>query len=431
MIGLSCFGRARLWLRDDSHLSLLRHLLRFIGSHDPVPRAMFPHPWPSRLGRAGQFCCMLRFLARSVTTRQQAVIIHGASPNLLQGELLVSDTGVAAKAFACASNGLPFLVVRTAGRHPVARAFAILGTDPDEDLHVYMSLNALIIFLARDRGRSVVVHLATSPAGEEAIERHRRGLMLARAAARQLPACDLIAEVVSCTVREGYHVLVQSRLPGSSLRLRTAPEAALHGAIDRALTALLRLRVPGAGDGGADADLLFNRFPGLAARWPEFRDLLEPLVTRLQQWQRRRRLPAVLTHGDYWIRNVLFDAAGETVTGIVDWERSRLNGTPGLDALHLALMSLAMEQGRDVTGMLRQAWTRQWESAFLAAYIARLEAEYDLDADDTAHLAGFLYCDELEKVRSAGNDIADRRLPHLLGLRTTIEAWLQYPSSKP
>jgi aminoglycoside phosphotransferase len=425
MIELSCFARARLRLRDDNHLSLMRHLLRLIGSRDRVPRAMFPYPWPSRLGTAIQVLFAICFLPRSVLARREAVIIHGRGTNLLQGELLVSDTGVAAKSFACARLRLPFLVVRSVERRPVARVVAILGIDPEEDLHVYMSLNALIIFFARERGRSVVVHLATSPAGEDAIERHRRGLLLAREAAKHVSAREFIAEMISCADREGYRVLVQSRLPGSSLRLHHEPEAALHAAIDRALDALLRLRIAGSGEQGADADLIFNRFPRLAGYWPELRGLLEPLVARLQQWQRRRRLPSVLTHGDYWIRNVLFDETGREVTGIVDWERCRLNGTPGLDALHLALMSLAMEQGRDVAGMLEQAWTRQWESVFLASYVARVEAEYGLDADDTAHLAAFLYCDELEKLLAAGSEVPRRRLTRLLGVRTAIKAWLE------
>jgi hypothetical protein len=88
-------------------------------------------------------------------------------------------------------------------------------------------------------------------------------------------------------------------------------------------------------------------------------------------------------------------------------------------------MSLAMEQGRDVAGMLEQAWTRQWESVFLASYVARVEAEYGLDADDTAHLAAFLYCDELEKLLAAGSEVPRRRLTRLLGVRTAIKAWLE------
>ena len=129
----------------------------------------------------------------------------------------------------------------------------------------------------------------------------------------------------------------------------------------------------------------------------------------------------MLTHGDYWLGNVLFE--GNSVTGIVDWERARRCGTPGLDALHLALMSLAMDQRRDILSYLGQLWTRQWETRFLADYVARLETAYGLTADDTAHLGALLYCDELHKLNSAGRDISAEKLPHFLAVGPAIAAW--------
>jgi Phosphotransferase enzyme family len=366
---------------------------------------LFLHPWPSRLATIGHLVCCPLFLLRTLVTRR-LILVRALGPNLAQGELLLTATAVRAKVLACFRAGQRFLVVRSAVPDPVGRACTRLGVDVCEDLRVYMSLNALIVFFANAEGSPVVVHLATSSAGKEALERHRRGLKIVR---EMLPVCDLIPE----TIASASGQLMQSRLPGGSAR----PE--VHTAIELALDALLRLQVPAQSEG--DHDLIFQQFPLLTGRWPELQTSVIPLLARLQSWQRRRQLPGVLTHGDYWLGNVLF--VGNTVTGIVDWERARACGIPGLDALHLALMSLAMDSRRDILSYLGQLWTRQFETRFLADYVTHLKAAYGLTDDDTAHLGAFLYLDELHKLNSAGRDISAEKLPHFLAVALAIAAW--------
>jgi hypothetical protein len=382
-----------------------------MGSSDALPWVLFLHPWPSRLGNIGQIVCGPLFLLRTLDTRR-LMLVRALGPNLAQGELLLTTTGVRAKAVACARAGQRFLTLRYCQPEPIARACESLGVDVCEDLHVYMSINALLVFLATSNGRPVVVHLATSAAGNESLERHRQGLKLA---CDTLPACNLLPEAITS---DGNRLLMQSRLPGGSARPAT------EAAIGLALDALLRLRVSVPEE--ADRDLIFRQFPLLAERWPELRTSIAPLLDRLQSWQRRRGSHSVLTHGDYWLGNVLF--VGNTVTGIVDWERARPCGTPGLDALHLAFMSLAMDGRRDLLSYLGQLWTRQWESRFLADYVARVETAYSLTAEDTAHLGAFLYCDELHKLNSAGRDLSAEKLPHFLAFAPAIAAWTRRPA---
>ena len=57
-------------------------------------------------------------------------------------------------------------------------------------------------------------------------------------------------------------------------------------------------------------------------------------------------LPVVWTHGDYSLKNVLGDAAGTRVVGIIDWDLSRRRGLPLLDLLHL-LVRVAMGRHRE------------------------------------------------------------------------------------
>jgi hypothetical protein len=151
---------------------------------------------------------------------------------------------------------------------------------------------------------------------------------------------------------------------------------------------------------------------------------LPPLLTRLQAWQRRRGLPGMLTHGDYWLRNIVFDDSNGRISGILDWERSRRFGTPGLDSLHLALMSLAMEHGQDIVGYLAQAWNWQWEDDFIRGWVARLQVAYSLDIEDIQCLAGLLYIDELHKLDSAGREAESRRRQRLVAVGPAVEAWL-------
>lgn len=417
--------------KGDSHLLLLRHLLQFIGANGPVPKGMFPRPRPTQLGYICQIVYGLVFLVRTLAMPRGKILIRGFGFNMLHGQLLLADVGLRPKLMACVTACRPFLVVKSQKRHPIAHTCAILGVDPAEDLHAYLSINALLIFFANSQGRPVVVHLATSTAGEDAIERHRLGMEIAHSTGLPRTARDMVPVMVSSTSRDGYGMLIQSRLPGVAREFRHAPNEALEAAILSAFDALLQFQVFAPSGHGNDEDLVFVQFPRLAGHWPEFRSSLEPLLARLQDWQRRRHLPGVLTHGDYWTRNVLFHQTTGKVVGIVDWERCRAQGTPGLDALHLALMSLAMERGRDIATYLEQIWTLRWETPFLARYVSRLEAAYGLRADDTAHLAAFLYCDEFYKLLSTGRELPKQTRRRLLELRPAIEAWIAQPSPTP
>ncbi|MFO1058646.1 MAG: phosphotransferase [Dongiaceae bacterium] len=407
----------------DGPARLLDEALRFVGAAARVPPALIPPPWPSRLGRLKRALYSLRFLPQAVGAGPGALLVHAAGPNLLQGEAVLAERALVRRALGQARLLQPFMLVRSAVPRPLARACAILGIDEAAELRLYLSLNLLLIFFGHRAGRPVVIHLAASPTALRAQERHRDGLRMADSAEVPPALRRLIPELLGLVEREDVRLLTQTRLPGRMKVLRDAPTDAVETAIARALEPLLLLRATSRHRAeGPDHALIFHRFPELPGRWPELSPLLRPLIARLQDWQRRRGLPGQLTHGDYWLRNLMFE--GGSVSGIVDWERCRAHGTPGIDALHLALMSLAIERRRPIAAYLEQAWTGRWESDFLGRYVAGLRQLYGLTADDVGHLAGILYLDEFHKRHSAGLDLADSHRDSLLRPAAALQSWL-------
>ncbi len=65
-----------------------------------------------------------------------------------------------------------------------------------------------------------------------------------------------------------------------------------------------------------------------------------------------KQLPLVLCHGDFWMKNVLFDKASNEPTALIDWDRMQFHGPPVTDLLNLLLMS---ERRSEKNGFLRDS----------------------------------------------------------------------------
>lgn len=57
-----------------------------------------------------------------------------------------------------------------------------------------------------------------------------------------------------------------------------------------------------------------------------------------------RTLALVQFHGDFWLKNIIFDELSGEITGIIDWDRSALRGLPLFDLMHLLHMSRRLKQ---------------------------------------------------------------------------------------
>jgi aminoglycoside phosphotransferase (APT) family kinase protein len=135
--------------------------------------------------------------------------------------------------------------------------------------------------------------------------------------------------------------------------------------------------------------------------------LLRPALQSLQHWAGRRDLAAVLVHGDYWLGNVLFNNS-QQVTGIIDWERCRKTGCPGLDAIHLVMASYSVWRAQPLPAVLEQIWTQRWESRFLVDQIAGVQKLFGLSGQDLPHLAVLLWLSYIRStVMSTGEPLRE------------------------
>ena len=73
---------------------------------------------------------------------------------------------------------------------------------------------------------------------------------------------------------------------------------------------------------------------------PGHRDLLIRAAGALMEWRETTRIPEELTHGDFWLGNVLFN--GNDVSGVIAWEWAQMDGLRVVDGLHMLLMSRAV-----------------------------------------------------------------------------------------
>jgi aminoglycoside phosphotransferase (APT) family kinase protein len=201
------------------------------------------------------------------------------------------------------------------------------------------------------------------PTTDAAVARvEREAAMLAHLAGCELgPLGRTLPRVVTMAEHEGRPVLVTTALPGRPLlvtyhrwRHTARPNVvqADFAAAGRWLAALQR-RTAGAAtdlahilDGTADA--LVRRF-GDDPETVTDRVHLAGLQDRLSG----HPVPRVVEHGDFWIGNLLGEAA--RVSGVVDWEDARADGLPTRDLARFAIAySLYLDRhtrpGRGVPG---------------------------------------------------------------------------------
>jgi thiamine kinase-like enzyme len=127
----------------------------------------------------------------------------------------------------------------------------------------------------------------------------------------------------------------------------------------------------------------------LCAFLPHYQESLIPVTDALLEWCETTRIPVDLTHGDFWLGNVLF--SGDNVTGIIDWEWAQKDGFVLVDALHMLLMSTADANGGRVVHYLRQLWADEISDAALQERIVKLRIQSGMDKEDLKFIALLLW----------------------------------------
>jgi hypothetical protein len=106
-----------------------------------------------------------------------------------------------------------------------------------------------------------------------------------------------------------------------------------------------------------------------------------PIMDSLWHSFRKREIPLVRTHGDFWPANLLVSDEGK-LAGVLDWDRSQKSGWPLLDLLHWITFQQKWRAiwhfGSMVTGRILPARFTMWERAMVEKYCATMGIDDDL-----------------------------------------------------
>jgi len=256
------------------------------------------------------------------------------------------------------------------------------------------------------------MHYGRCASARAEIQRQALGIRLAVADQRLTAIVPRLLDL--STLDDGVALVVQTRLPGK-------PSAFDWRSIDQATEFWLCENLKGA---GTARQRLEEELSNSCAAFPTFNSALRPAADSLLEWHSSSKLPADLTHGDFWLGNILW--TGEKITGIVDWEWGRTDGMRILDILHLVLMSRAISHGTSVIHYFHQVWKDDITEPDLAERLGNLCRRFHMDRDGLKFLALLLWFDYLHQktVRARPTDFSwiNETLPRSIH---AMEAWLR------
>lgn len=253
----------------------------------------------------------------------------------------------------------------------------VFGIDAAREVQAKITSTGLIIAFGRKGGSNVVVHVAINDTVKPALERLASGASIGR---------EALPEFVPWALEWDGRRLVSARLPGESIQPWGRPEGEVQARISAALSPLAALHARGRTDVAPEEEFE-GRIAAYVARHPR-RAELQPALG-LYRKERDANAPAVTVHGDYWLNNVLFD--GPAVSGIVDWDRARRNGSACLDALYLGFMTYAMWAETYVSDLLADLWTGQWQYPWLNGYCNLICREFSTTKKGLRSIAALLW----------------------------------------
>jgi hypothetical protein len=258
------------------------------------------------------------------------------------------------------------------------------------------------------------------------IDRHRRGYEQGRLLLQTYGRGDLVPEVIETRKHHAGRILIQRRLAGEVVRASELSAVALAEHLRAAVEILAHFEVAsGTGQPLADETLYRASAEALGA-CPEVFDLAQSAIDALDQWPLRRLRIATLSHGDYWLSNLLFTYEPQLrVSGVLDWERSRQSASVGVDAVHLLMFSYAHWRGCPEPDVLRMIWD-DVRDPVLEHLISIVRDELDLSARDIGYIGLQLWIMHLARHANAIGGWSDKkRREWLLGPRKSIDRWLE------
>lgn len=325
-------------------------------------------------GFAGLALGQLQSLIRVIVAGNESALAYG--PGLRSGSgrvTLTADRQVQMAVRSLASRQ-PIAVVSTSqGKEVLQEVRHLLGLDPAVEIEALQTPNNVLVAFGRQRGDSVVVHLATNRTGRLHLRRQDTALRFLHRRGEGLEIRNLVAQVLDLQTISEVTRLTQSRLPGKVVDPAELDEGALGELIALALRPLVALLASGEGtSAGPGRTFIQEKFPRLKAIYPEVEHRLAPAIDALQRWPGWSDAPTALVHGDYWIGNLLFASRPTRLTGIIDWDRSILDGPPIVDSLHLIVASTSRWRQCSFGDVLPGIWDPNRRDPWLEGCLVRV-----------------------------------------------------------
>jgi hypothetical protein len=394
--------------------ALTSALLLLSGKHIRVPKRAYPGLSPSRVARllqVGNGACDLLLSAG-----RQRTLVSGESLEYLGGDIEYFTGHIFRRWWNSLAIRRPFFVLT--GADPSKSIAAVTGCDTHPAPRLCLSTHCVVVIMANWRGTPAVLHYAACDKAIAELGRQAGGLGIASSDPQ---IRHLVPRLLAHNhLENGASVLVQSRIPAEPYEFTWRRiDAATELWLSRKSRSEYGRRV-----------WVGQRLVQLCAWLPRFQGLLIPATDALLNWCDTVRIPGDLTHGDFWLGNVLFN--GDSVSGIIDWEWAQEDGFVLVDALHMLLMSVATANGGGIAHYLRQLWADEIGDAALQERIVKLRIQSGMGKDDLKFIALLLWFDILwQKVVRRGmpsaswlEDMIPRTMP-------AIEKWLnRYSKAK-
>jgi hypothetical protein len=365
--------------QSDHALCSLTSALRLIsGKYVRLPKLAYPGSSPSRFARLLQVgngvCDLLLSVGR------QRTLVSGERLELLDGDIEYFTGHCFRRWWSNLSLKRPFFVV--SGADPGESVAAITGCDARPDPRLCLSTHrCVVVIMANWKGTPAVLHYAGCEQAAAELARQANGIALASSNPQ---ISHLLPRLLThATLANHAAVIAQTRILAESYEFSWRR-------IDAANELWLSNKT---GTGNGERAWMPRRLDRVCEFLPQYRDMLVPAMDALLEWFETKRIPGELTHGDFWLGNVLFN--GDAISGIIDWEWAQTDGLRIADGLQMLLMSCAVAHRVPIAHYLGQLWTDEIADPALQQRITRLGIQSGMDRDDLKFVALLLWFDFL------------------------------------
>lgn len=385
----------------------LNTALRLITGKDVrVPRRAFPAFMPSRLTRGLQMINSALNLPYSIAPG--SAIVSGRTLAYMTGELEYSRDHVGRRAIHCLSNKQPFFIV---SGDPEVSLRSQTGCDGDLLPKLRFSSQCVVIVKAKYQGIPAVFRVGRCEEARAEVIRQIDGIKLAGSV---LGFQDIAPRLLGhSTTADGMEVSVESLLPGANVQFSW-----------NRIDAILELWLASDQTSRAPArPFLEQELTQVCKSFPAYQSSLSSFRDSLLDWHSSLMMPGGVTHGDFWLGNILF--SGDSVSGIIDWEWAHTDGLRLIDALQLLFMSYSVFRNIGIAETLRGFWASAVEDHELHVRLVGLCHTFGLHENDLKFAALILWFDYLrERLKRGRMPSVEWTHDMIPGTLPSIRRWL-------